>query len=390
MFNDGVGAVRYRVERWLRSTVRSSALLVVVIALFAAVPLALAAGARRTATAPERFDESSGLTADVLAHQDEGPVVAGTLAELPAVRAVEGATFMFGGLTAAGGADLSEHIVFAGSATVFGDPLVEGRHPDPDVPGEFVVPKPFAESNHLAVGDVVRLKTKSAEQIAETGFNDLADTRITEATLVGLTDGPADLNEPLDVAVFSPALLDDELIGTSGSFFGIDLADGATVEQLRQQLSSVPGGELLRLEPAGFVSTDTRRAVGAQTAGLWVLAGFTAVATVAALGQLLLRHTRLTDDETSILSSLGASRGHRAGETTAAPRRHRGRHRRATRGRCGGGCLGHLPLRLRPPSRAPSRIRLRPPRAVRRRARARIRPRRLGRAGHAVPTIDVG
>ena len=127
MFNGGVGAVRYRVARWLRSTVRSSALIVVVIALFAAVPLALAAGARRTATAPDRYDAAGGLTVDVFAHQDEGASLAVAVAALPAVRDVKAATFVFGALAAADGTELPDHIVFAGSTDVVGDPLVAGR-----------------------------------------------------------------------------------------------------------------------------------------------------------------------------------------------------------------------------------------------------------------------
>ena len=140
---------------------------------------------------------------------------------------------------------------------------------------------------------------------------------MSDAVLVGLTDGPADLNDPADIAVFSPSLLADERIGTSGSVFGIALADGATVADLREQLHSVEGGERLFVEPASFVSAETRRAVRAQAVGLWILAGLTAVATIVALGQLLVRHTRLANDESSILSSLGATNAHIVSETTA-------------------------------------------------------------------------
>ena len=317
MFNCSVGAVRYRVARWLRSTVRSSALIVVVIALFAAVPLALAAGARRTASAPDRYDASGGLTADVFVHQDVGPSLAAEVAALPAAGDVESATFVFGELTSADGSDLSDHIVFAGGADVVGDPLVAGRHADPDTPAEFVAAKPFAEANGWSLGEELRLRMLSAEQVAETGFKPRPDMLVSDAVLVGLTDGPADLNDPADIAVFSPSLLADERIGTSGSVFGIALADGATVADLRQQLDTVEGGELLFVEPASFVSATTRSAVRAQAVGLWILAGLIAVATIVALGQLLVRHTRLANDESSILSSLGATNAHIVSETTA-------------------------------------------------------------------------
>jgi hypothetical protein len=317
VFNGGVGAVRYRVARWLRSTVRSSALLVVVIALFAAVPIALAAAARRTATAPDRYDAANGLTLDVFANQENGRSLAAEVSTLPAARAVEAATFVYGQLAAADGTGLPDHIVFAGSPVVVGDPLVAGRRASADAPGEFVVAKPFAEANGLSIGDLVLLRTLSAEQVDETGFNPRPDMLVHDAVLVGLTDGPSDLNDPHDIAVFPPSLIDDERVGTSGSVIGVDLADGATVADLRQGLDSIERGELLRLDPASFVSAETRSAVGAQATGLWILAGLTAVATLVALGQLLVRHTRLSQEETSILSSLGATDGHIVGETTA-------------------------------------------------------------------------
>ena len=98
---------------------------------------------------------------------------------------------------------------------------------------------------------------------------------------------------------------------------GIDLADGATVADLREGLDSIEGGELLVVEPASFVGAETRSAVGAQAVGLWILAALTAVATIVALGQLLVRHTRLGNEERSILSSLGVTNAHIVSETTA-------------------------------------------------------------------------
>ena len=288
-----------------------------VVAFLAAVPLALAAGARRTATAPDRYEASSGHAADVLANQDDGPVLTEDVAALPAARKVEAITFLFGQLATADGAEVPEHIVFAGSPLATSDRIVDGRLPDRDIPGEFVMTKPFADVNGLAVGDAMRLVTLSPEQVAETGFNPRPDMLTTDAVLVGLIDGPGDLNDASDVVVFSPSLLADERIGTSGSVLAIELADGVSVEELRQQLDSIPGGDRLRLERASIVTAETRSAVGTQALGLWILAGLAAVATIVALGQLIVRHTRLTDEDTSTLSALGAPRAQIVGETTA-------------------------------------------------------------------------
>ena len=87
VFNGLVGAVGYRVARWLRSNAGRSVLLVAVVALVASVPLALAAGARRTASAPERYEASQSDVLDILAYQEtEGPPLTDAVAALPGVR----------------------------------------------------------------------------------------------------------------------------------------------------------------------------------------------------------------------------------------------------------------------------------------------------------------
>jgi ABC-type lipoprotein release transport system permease subunit len=60
-----------------------------------------------------------------------------------------------------------------------------------------------------------------------------------------------------------------------------------------------------------------RRAVDNQARGLWILTALGGLVTIAALGQLLVRHVRLTATETSVLSSLGTTRAQVAAETSA-------------------------------------------------------------------------
>jgi hypothetical protein len=316
VFNGSVGAVGYRVVRWLRSTRRSSALMVIVVAVMASVPLALAAGARRTSTAPDRYLASVGNRLDVIAYQEDGPSLAGEIAALPAARAVESITFIFGAISPGGYDEILDGFVFAGTAEATGDRLVDGRDPETGRLGEFVASKDYAEENGLSIGDTVRLFTLTPERVAETGFTGEPDGPTIDGVLVGLVDGPADLSDPTGTAVFPAALLDDPRIGTSGSVHAVDLADGASLDELRTQLDTIEGGDVLRLE-ADVIGPDTRRAVDAQALGLWILAGLASLVTIAALGQLLVRHVRLSAAETSVLSSLGATRAQIAAETTA-------------------------------------------------------------------------
>ena len=318
VFNVDVGAVGYRVVRWLRSTWRSSALMVVVVAVMASAPLALAAGARRTSTAPDRYLAWRADTVDVVAHQDDGPSLEREIAGLPAVRAVRSATFVFGGITTAGPDEMLDGLVFAGSAEAVGDRLVAGRHAEPGRRGEFVAFKDYAEANGLSIGDTVHLFTLTPEQAAETGFTGEALTAPTlDAVLVGLIGGPSDPYDTTGIAVFGISLLDDKRVGTSGSVHAVDLAEGASIDELRAQLDTIDGGELLRLETETAIPSETRRAIDGQALGLWILTGLAGLVTIAALGQLVVRHVRLSGADASVLSSLGATRVQVAGETVA-------------------------------------------------------------------------
>jgi hypothetical protein len=297
---------------------RSSAVMVVVVAVMASVPLARAAGARRTSTAPDRYLASRDVPFDVLAHQEEGPPLDGEIAALPVARAVKSVTFVFGGLTPGGLDEALGGLVFAGAGQATGDRLVAGREPDPGRRGEFVASKDFADENGLSIGDTVQLVTLTPEQIAESGFGGGAPEGPTvDAVLVGVIDGPAVLNDSSGVAVFPRSLLDDPRIASAGSAHAIDLTDGTSVEQLREQLDTIEGGELLRLEPADVIGPDTRRAVGTQALGLWILTALAGLVTTAVLGQLLVRHARLSAQETATLASLGATRLQVVGETAA-------------------------------------------------------------------------
>jgi len=319
VFNVGVGAVGYRVVRWLRSTLRSSAMMVVVVAVMASAPLALAAGARRTETAPGRYLTALENPLDVTANQEEGgPSLERDIAALPAVRAVRSVTWVFGAITPGGPDEMLDANVFVGSADATGDRLVAGREPDPGRPGEFVASKDLAEERGLSIGDTVQLFTVPPDQAAESGVNGEApDEPTLDAVLVGLIDGPGELSDPTGMVVFGLSLLDQAPIGTSGSVHSVALADGASIDELRTQLDTIAGGNLLRLVPEQVIAPEVRRAIDAQALGLWVLAVLAGLVTIATLGQLLVRHARLSATETSILSSLGATRSQVAGETAA-------------------------------------------------------------------------
>ena len=58
----------------------------------------------------------------------------------------------------------------------------------------------------------------------------------------------------------------------------VDLQTGATVDDLRRQLDALPEGDAFSVNPIEIVSPAVRHAVDAQSLGLWVLTGVSAIA----------------------------------------------------------------------------------------------------------------
>ena len=90
-------AVRYRVRLHAALAGWRSAPCSSVAVAAGAVVLVLVAGAVRTATAANRYEEAQGDRYDVTMEQAEGRPRTAEVEALPAVAAVETATFLFGG-----------------------------------------------------------------------------------------------------------------------------------------------------------------------------------------------------------------------------------------------------------------------------------------------------
>lgn len=307
--------ISYRVRSWLRGQWRVAAALALVVALAGGAALTLTAGATRTLTAPDRYSRWRGDAFDVTIEQSHGPPRTAELEALPATTSVEMSTFVFGGLTARrGGADV-DALVFVGTIGPFGTRLVDGRLPDPAHPQEFMASKSLVDSIGARLGDRYDLTLLTQAQADAFGFDadDPAGPSLV-AELVGVMDGPSDLEDGYTVAVFPPTLLDEGDVGVSASFGVASLADGVTLPDLRAELDGLPGGEIFGLERASWISSDIRAAVRTQGQGLAVLAVIALAAALVVLGQLFSRQLLLTDDERQVLRSVGLGRSEVAAE----------------------------------------------------------------------------
>ena len=307
-----MGAVGYRIRRLLRAHWRSTVALTATVAAVLGVVLAFAAGARRTATAPDRFTAAFGGEADGRVEQQTGPPRTTEVAGLPGAAAVDAVTFVFGALAPARGGPPAEALVFAGSHRAFGTRLVDGRVPDPAEPGEFAATRSFVEANDAALGDRFRLAALTQEQADRAGFDAFAAEEPrggnVDAVLVGIVDGPTELQDPTPLTAFSPALLDSGPVGVSATVMAVRFRPGTDLARFRAQLDTLPDGQALGLERERLVPAEVRTAVEAQSRGTWVLAGVAAVAAVAVLGQLFTRSVRLPEEEARQLAAVGVTR----------------------------------------------------------------------------------
>ena len=162
-----------------------------------------------------------------------------------------------------------------------------------------------------------------------------------EATLVGVVDGPAELDDPTPSTFFTPAVLESD-IGVVTTLMAVQLVPGATRDHLRAQLDSLPDGSELALKPLPIVSLSVRNGVAAQAQGLWVITLVAAFAALVAMGQVLSRHARVSELDRRRLVALGASRAQLLGEAlgrAVAP---------AVGGVLGGALVATLGLRMVP------------------------------------------
>ena len=193
-------AVGYRLRCGLRSHWPATAGLILIVAVVSAVVLTFAAGARRTSSAPDRYTAAVGGAFDGLIFQEHGRPRTAEIAALPGASSAQSITFVFGALTTDGNADV-DAIAFAGTYGANGRRLISGRAPANT--SEFVASRSFVDDTHASLGDTFNLVTLTQEQADATGFDtpDPGGPRL-RATLVGVIDGPAALDDPSAIAIF--------------------------------------------------------------------------------------------------------------------------------------------------------------------------------------------
>ena len=301
-----MGGVTYRLRSVLRRRWARTLAVTSIVAAVCSIVITIAAGAHRTATAPDRYTSASTLTADGIVTQEKGGrPQTNEVAALPGVAAIDGVTFVFGGIAGPRADELSNVLLFTGSPRAVGAALVSGRLAAPDNEHEFVATQSFFDEAHASLGDSFDFAALSQDQADKNGFTGEPQGPRFAATLVGVVDGPGKLDDSTPLIVVSPALLDEPDLGIKVTMMAVDLRPGVDLSQFRAQLDTLPDGAGLSLRAAALISDEVRRAVQTQARGLWLLALATAIAAVAALGQLITRQVRPTRAERERLTAVG-------------------------------------------------------------------------------------
>ncbi len=306
-------AVLFRLRRSLQRRWLSTAVVAGLIAVVCGLVLTLAAGAQRTARAPDAFTAAVGGEIDATVTEPFGQPRTDEVAALPGVRSVDAITFMFASVRDPQHESAFSNVAFAGSR-LSTSRLVAGRVADPANPREFVADRGFVRQHQSRLGDHYKLVSWTRDQVegGRFGVDDPAGPSV-DGVLVGIIDSPETLETNFTTVIFSRALFDEVLGGET--LINVRLDSGTTLTKLRSELDGLPDGSALNLNVGRVISPPIRNAVDGLARGIWLLAVVAAVAGVVALGQLLSRHARLAEAERQPLKALGFTSSELAAET---------------------------------------------------------------------------
>lgn len=288
------------------------------IGVAAGLPMGLAAGTRRTESAPDRYTASSGGDPDLVLHQQNGPPLTDDIAQLNGVASASSVAFVTSFLMAPGEDEMVfEENPFAGSDRFLGARVVEGRFAEPTAPDEFTINRPFAELLQqrfgTRVGDRFEVVSFDQAQTTANAFDSGEPPAVPafEATLVGITESPTDFDNPAPNMVFPSAFLAAHpTVGIVQTEIAVYLSPGADRDAIIGAVRALPNGSDAFPVDLRIVSADARRAVRFQVTALWIVAVVSVLAAVVVIAQIAARLLGIGADERSSLMAIGWRRHH--------------------------------------------------------------------------------
>ena len=303
-----------------RARWRSLVVLALMIGLTGAAAFAALAGARRSASALERFHDV-GQTLDVFVAADvttpEPPALLEVL-EGPLVESTNDLVFLLVDIEASG-------VAFAPTSRrglqVEQGVLLEGRRADPDAPDEVALSETAAKNLDLGVGDTFEAGSITPEQ-AEALFSrgeqpTSLDGPPLRLRVVGITRNGFDLNAGgggTALTLTTPAFWETygEEIGIGSYSHMVRLVDAPdAVQRFTDAIGDAYGDEHLPSINVGQGEDVVADSISVITAALVVVAVVIAVAGLVWVGSAMARQQRLAAPDVEVLRTLGTTAGER-------------------------------------------------------------------------------
>jgi ABC-type lipoprotein release transport system permease subunit len=182
--------------------------------------------------------------------------------------------------------------------------ILAGRLPDPGRPGEVSISFTLAQASHLGVGDILRVKLRTATHQLE-GFS---------FRVVGIDAAPAEFPPQSGTGT--------DFVWATPAFYrahhsGLDVAAGlalrlrhglADLPAVQRQVSRMARGKFIQSYPLHVQAANTEHSIHLQAVALWLLSGLLGVIGLLILGQLLARVSFLDSVEYATLRALGMGR----------------------------------------------------------------------------------
>ena len=200
---------------------------------------------------------------------------------------------------------------FAGDDDAVGARIVDGRFTDPANPNEFTINRPMAsllaERFGTHIGDRFQVVSFSQEQVAA-NFDTIETPAVPPftATLVGVTESPAEFDDPSLQMVFSRSFLAAHSdVGVVQTLIAAHLAAGIDPREVMDSVHLLPSGADAYASETRVVSGSVRRAVRFQVGALWLVTALSGLAAVVVIAQVVSRTLRVSDEERQSMQALG-------------------------------------------------------------------------------------
>lgn len=303
--------MRLRIAAWLRREKARLVVVVLLVGLAGGVTMGIAAGARRTDSAPDRYTGRSGGDQDLVIIQSQGQPLDREIARLPGVASARSQVFVPSFLVSpVDGRPLLEPNSFAGDDQWVGTRLVDGRFTDPANPDEFTVNGPMAallrERFGTEVGDRFQVVSYDRAQVAA-NFSTIDKPAVPPftATLVGITESPTEFDDRAPVTVFSRSFLQGHPdVGVVQTQIVVEL-DGAERADVMDAVHRLRNGRDAYALDLPVVSQSARRAVRFQVTALWLVAALSLLAAAVVTIQVTSRALVIGESERRSMRALG-------------------------------------------------------------------------------------